>query len=163
MWAYRDWVIAALNRDLPYDRFLIEQLAGDLLPAPTSESAKQPRTGGAETAATQDQLVATGFLRNSMVNEEGAIVPEQFRTDEMFDRMDALGKAALGLTLQCAQCHTHKYDPITQAEYYGLYAFRNDTHEAQSWVYAPAQLRQIAEIRAGLAAVERKVKATRPG
>src|SRR5439155_22733491 len=124
MWAYRDWVIAALNRDLSYDQFLIEQLAGDLLPN-----------------ATQDQVIATGFLRNSMVNEEGAIVPEQFRSDEMFDRMDALGKAALGLTLQCAQCHTHKYDPITQAEYYGLYAFLNDTHEAQSWVYAPAQLR----------------------
>jgi hypothetical protein len=145
MWAYRDWVIAALNRDLPYDRFLVEQLAGDLLPN-----------------ATQDQVVATGFLRNSMVNEEGAIVPEQFRTDEMFDRMDALGKAAFGLSLQCAQCHTHKYDPLTQAEYYGLYAFLNDTHEAQSWVYTPDQLKQIAGIRAGLAAVENKAKAARP-
>jgi mono/diheme cytochrome c family protein len=145
MWAYRDWVIAALNRDLPYDRFLIEQLAGDLLPN-----------------ATQDQVVATGFLRNSMINEEGAIVPEQFRTDEMFDRMDAFGKAALGLTLQCAQCHSHKYDPITQAEYYGVYAFLNDTHEAQSWVYTPAQLKEIAAIRTGLAAVDKKVKAARP-
>jgi hypothetical protein len=81
----------------------------------------------------------------------------------MFDRMDAVGKAALGLTLQCAQCHTHKYDPITQAEYYGLYAFLNDTHEAQSWVYTPGQLGQIATIRAGLAAVEQKVRAARPG
>ncbi|VTU01802.1 Uncharacterized protein OS=Singulisphaera acidiphila (strain ATCC BAA-1392 / DSM 18658 / VKM B-2454 / MOB10) GN=Sinac_7009 PE=4 SV=1: PSCyt2 [Gemmataceae bacterium] len=83
VWADHDWVVAAYNRDLPYNQFLVEQLAGDLLPN-----------------ATQDQLVATGFLQNSMVNEEGAIVPEQFRTDEMFDRMDALGKAAFGLTLR---------------------------------------------------------------
>ena len=145
-WAYRDWVIAALNRDLPYNRFLVEQLAGDLLPN-----------------ATQDQLVATGFLRNSMINEEGAIVPEQFRTDEMFDRMDALGKAAFGLTLQCAQCHTHKYDPITQAEYFGMYAYFNDTYEAQSWVYTSAQLKQIADLRGKIADAEKKAKAARPG
>jgi len=146
MWAYRDWVIDAFNRDVPYDRFLIEQFAGDLL-----------------TQATQAQIVATGFLRNSMTNEEGAIVPEQFRTDEMFDRMDALGKAAFGLTLQCAQCHTHKYDPITQTEYYGMYAFLNDTYEAQSWVYTPEQRKQIADLKAGLAAIEKRIKAARPG
>jgi mono/diheme cytochrome c family protein len=145
MWVYRDWVVGAYNRDLPYDRFLIEQLAGDLLPN-----------------ATQDQVIATGFLRNSMINEEGAIVPEQFRTDEMFDRMDAVGKAVFGLTLQCAQCHTHKYDPLTHTEYYGLYAFFNDTYEAQSWVYTPEQLKKIADIRAGLAAVDQKLKAARP-
>ena len=80
---------------MPYDEFIIEQIAGDLLPE-----------------ATQDQIVATGFLRNSMINEEGGIDPEQFRMEAMFDRMDAIGKGMLGLTIQCAQCHTHKYDPI---------------------------------------------------
>jgi mono/diheme cytochrome c family protein len=93
-WMWRDWVVDALNRDMLYDRFLIEQLAGDLLPG-----------------TTQQQIVATGFLHNSMINEEGAIVPEQFRMVEMFDRVDCLGKAVLGLTTQCAQCHSHKFAP----------------------------------------------------
>ena len=97
VWFYRDWVIGAINRDLPYDQFIIEQLAGDLLPG-----------------AAQDQIVATGFLRNSMHNEEGGIDPEQFRMEAMFDRMDAIGKSILGLTIQCAQCHSHKYDPLTE-------------------------------------------------
>ena len=82
---YRDWVIQALNQDLPYDQFIIQQMAGDLLPCPT-----------------QDQIVATGFLRQSMLNEEGGIDPEQFRMEAMFDRMDAIGKAVLGITIQCA-------------------------------------------------------------
>jgi hypothetical protein len=146
MWVYRDWVVNAFNTDMPYDRFLVEQLAGDLLPN-----------------RTQDQLIATGFLRNSMINEEGAIVPEQFRTDEMFDRMDALGKAAFGLTFQCAQCHTHKYDPISHTEYFGLFAHFNDTYEAVSWVYTPEQQKKIVDINAGLAAAEAKIKQTRKG
>ena len=128
VWFYRDWVINALNRDLPYDQFIIEQIAGDLLPD-----------------ATQDQVVATGFLRNSMINEEGGIDPEQFRMEAMFDRMDAIGKSVLGLTIQCAQCHTHKYDPITQEEYYRLFAFLNNDHEAQPVVYTPEELRKVAE------------------
>jgi hypothetical protein len=123
VWMYRDWVIGALNRDLPYDQFIIEQLAGDLLPA-----------------ATQDQRVATGFLRNSMLNEEGGIDPEQFRMEAMFDRMDALGKSMLGLTIQCTQCHNHKFDPITQEEYYRLFAFLNSDHESQAVVYTPEEL-----------------------
>jgi mono/diheme cytochrome c family protein len=146
MWVYRDWVVNAFNKDMPYDQFLIEQLAGDLLPS-----------------RTQEQLIATGFLRNSMINEEGAVVPEQFRTDEMFDRMDALGKAAFGLTFQCCQCHTHKYDPLMHTEYFGLYAFFNDTYEATSWVYAADQLKDIADIKAKTAAVEAKIKTARPG
>ena len=85
VWMYRDWVINALNQDLPYDQFIVDQIAGDLLPHPT-----------------QDQLVATGFLRNSMINEEGGIDPEQFRMEAMYDRMDAIGKGILGLTIQCA-------------------------------------------------------------
>ncbi len=140
VWFYRDWVIKALNEDLPYDRFIIEQLAGDLLPA-----------------AGQDQIVATGFLRNSMINEEGGIDPEQFRMEAMFDRMDAIGKGILGVTIQCAQCHDHKYDPLRQEEYYRMFAFLNSSHEANVAVYTPEEqikraqiFRQIGEIEADL-------------
>ncbi|HEX7447138.1 MAG TPA: PSD1 and planctomycete cytochrome C domain-containing protein [Pirellulales bacterium] len=140
VWFYRDWVIDALNRDLPYDQFLIEQIAGDLLPD-----------------ATQAQRVATGFLRNSMINEEGGVDPEQFRMEAMFDRMDAIGKGMLGLTIQCAQCHNHKFDPLTQREYYQLFAFINDAHEATIAVYTPDEqmrradlFRRIGEIEADL-------------
>jgi hypothetical protein len=129
VWFYRDWVINALNRDLPYNQFVIEQIAGDLLPN-----------------ASQDQKVATGFLRNSMINEEGGIDPEQFRMEAMFDRMDAIGKGILGVTIQCAQCHDHKYDPLTQEEYYRMFAFLNDTDEANLAVYTPAQQEKRAEI-----------------
>jgi hypothetical protein len=135
-WFYRDWVINAFNRDLPYNQFIVEQIAGDLLPN-----------------ATQDQIVATGFLRNSMVNEEGGIDPEQFRMEAMFDRMDAIGRGILGLTIQCAQCHSHKYDPLTQEDYYRIFAFLNNAHESNITVYTPAEqmqragiLRQIREI-----------------
>ena len=137
---YRDWVINAFNRDLPYNQFIIEQLAGDQLPHPT-----------------QDQIVATGFLRNSMINEEGGVDPEQFRMEAMFDRMDCIGKSVLGLTIQCAQCHSHKFDPITQKEYYQVFAFLNNDHETQPVVYTAADqmkratiLRQIGEAEAKL-------------
>lgn len=110
IWKYRDWVVAALNRDLPYDRFVIEQLAGDLLPD-----------------ATRDQRVATGFNRNTQINQEGGIDPEQFRVESVNDRVATFGSAFLGLTLACAQCHDHKFDPISQREYYQLYAFFNQT------------------------------------
>ncbi|WP_414662981.1 PSD1 and planctomycete cytochrome C domain-containing protein [Horticoccus sp. 23ND18S-11] len=144
-WAWRDWVIAALNRDLPYDQFVIEQIAGDLLPG-----------------RTQDQVVATGFLRNGMVNEEGAIIPEQFRIEGLFDRMDCIGKATIGLTLQCAQCHTHKFDPISHDEYFGTLAFLNNTYEAQSWVYTPEQQTMIAKLRADLQDVDERSKKALP-
>lgn len=129
VWAYRDWVINALNRDLPYNQFVRDQIAGDLLPNPT-----------------QDQLVATGFLRNSMINEEGGVDPEQFRMEAMFDRMDAIGKSVLGITIQCAQCHTHKYDPLTQEEYYRMFAFLNNSYEANIPVYTPEEQRLRADI-----------------
>ncbi len=129
-----------MNRDLPYDRFIIEQIAGDLLPG-----------------RNQDELAATGFLRNSMINEEGGIDPEQFRMEAMFDRMDALGKNVLALTIQCAQCHNHKYDPFSQEDYYKIFAFLNDAQDATVAVYTPSEqraradvLRQIAEIEADL-------------
>ncbi|MBC8113842.1 MAG: DUF1549 domain-containing protein, partial [Candidatus Saccharimonas sp.] len=140
---YRDYVINALNRDLPYNQFVIEQLAGDLLPQPT-----------------QDQIVATGFLRNSMLNEEGGVDPEQFRMDAMFDRMDAVGKTFLGLTIQCAQCHTHKYDPITHEEYYRLFAFLNNDHEAQRVVYSVEEQAKIADLRREMAAIESGLQQT---
>ena len=145
MWAWRDWVITALNRDMPYDRFVLEQVAGDLLPD-----------------ATQEQVVATGFLRNSMLNEEGAIIPEEFRMVEMFDRIDCLGKAVLGLTTQCAQCHTHKFDPLTHAEYYGMFAFLNNSFETRSHVYSPDGLARVAEVRRQLAEADERVRRQRP-
>ena len=142
---YREYVINALNRDLPYNQFVIEQLAGDLLPNPT-----------------QDQIVATGFLRNSMLNEEGGVDPEQFRMDAMFDRMDAVGKTFLGLTIQCAQCHTHKYDPITHEEYYRLFAFLNNDHEAQRVVYAADEQHRTAELRIQIDAIEAGLQKSLP-
>jgi len=132
VWMYRDWVIKAFNEDLPYNQFIVDQIAGDLLPN-----------------ATQDDHVATGFLRNSMVNEEGGIDPEQFRMEAMFDRMDAVGKSILGLTLQCAQCHTHKYDPLTQTDYYRMFACINNCDEAQVTTYTDveqAEWRQTARL-----------------
>ncbi|HEY2342966.1 MAG TPA: DUF1549 domain-containing protein, partial [Chthoniobacteraceae bacterium] len=144
-WAWRDWVVKALNADEPYNQFLVDQIAGDLLPN-----------------AGQDEIVATGFLRNSMVSEEGAIIAEQYRMDEMFDRMDCLGKAVLGLTIQCAQCHSHKFDPLTQEEYYRMFASLNDTYEAVSNVYSPEKLALIAKTRSGIADAQTKLKAEHP-
>jgi hypothetical protein len=138
---FRDWVINALNRDLPYDRFIIEQIAGDLLPS-----------------ATQDQMVATGFLRNSMINEEGGVDPEQFRMEAMFDRMDAIGKGILGLTVQCAQCHNHKFDPLTQVDYYRMFAFLNNDHEANIAVYTPAEQMKRADIFREIRAIENELR-----
>ena len=139
IWPYRDWVINAFNRDLPFDQFTIEQLAGDLLPNPTLE-----------------QRVATGFLRNSMLNQEGGIEPEQFRVEAMIDRMDTLGKAFLGLTVNCCQCHNHKYDPIAQKDYYQLYAFLNDDDEAFMEVPTADQRSKRKEILANVQALEDK-------
>lgn len=120
IWPYRDWVIDALNRNLPFDQFTVEQIAGDLLPNPTL-----------------DQLVATGFHRNTLINEEGGTDPEQFRVEAVVDRVNTTGAVFLGLTIGCAQCHDHKYDPITQRDYYRLYAFYNSTSFNPVDPYAP--------------------------
>lgn len=112
IWKYRDWVISALNRNMPFDQFTIEQLAGDLLPD-----------------ATQEQKVATGFHRNTQINQEGGIDKEQFRIDSVFDRVATTGTVWLGLTVGCCQCHDHKFDPIEQKEYYQLFAFFNNQEE----------------------------------
>jgi len=145
VWFYRDWVINSLNRDLPYDQFVIEQIAGDQLPSPT-----------------QEQLVATGFLRNSMLNEEGGIDPEQFRMEAMFDRMDAVGKGILGVTIQCAQCHDHKFDPLSQEDYYRMFAFLNDAHEANIAVYTPEEQLRRAELMRKIAEIEGGIKERLP-
>jgi len=140
IWPYRDYVIHAFNRDLPFDQFTVEQLAGDLIPNPTV-----------------DQMVATGFLRNSMMNQEGGIEPEQFRIEAMIDRMDAVGKAWLGLTIACAQCHNHKFDPISQKDYYQLFAFLNSDNEPIVEVPTEAQDKARAEVRAKVRRQEDKL------
>jgi hypothetical protein len=120
IWKYRDWVIEALNRDLPFDQFTVEQLAGDLLPN-----------------ASESQIIATGFHRNTQINQEGGIDVEQFRIDSVFDRVATTGTVFLGLTIGCAQCHDHKFDPILQKEYYQLFAFLNNQTEPSLTVYPP--------------------------
>lgn len=115
IWKYRDWVIKAVNENMPFDQFVTEQLAGDLLPNPTT-----------------DQLIATGFHRNTLINQEGGTNPEQFRVEAVVDRVNTTGAAFLGLTVGCAQCHKHKYDPITQRDFYQLYAIFNSTADINS-------------------------------
>ena len=112
IWPYRDWVINALNADKPFDQFTVEQIAGDMLPG-----------------STLDQKIATGFHRNTMLNEEGGIDPNEFRFHAMTDRVATTGATWLGLTLGCAQCHTHKFDPLTHREYFQLMAFMNNADE----------------------------------
>jgi hypothetical protein len=114
IWPYRDWVVRALNADMPFDQFTIEQIAGDLLPNSTPE-----------------QKIATGFHRNTMLNEEGGIDPLEFRFHAMTDRVATTGATWLGLTIGCAQCHTHKFDPILHREYYQVMAFMNNADEPE--------------------------------
>ncbi len=113
IWRYRDWVIDAFNGDMPFDQFTIEQIAGDLLPKPTT-----------------DQLLATAFHRNTMVNEEGGTDDEEFRVAAVKDRVDTTVQVWMGLTMGCGKCHSHKYDPITQREYYQFLAFFNQTQDS---------------------------------
>src|SRR5262249_222287 len=139
IWPWRDYVINAFNRDLPFDQFTIEQLAGDLLPQPTL-----------------DQRVATGFLRNSMMNQEGGIEPEQFRTEALIDRMDAVGRTWLGLSIACCQCHNHKFDPFPQKEYYQLFAFLNNDEEPSIEVPTAEEQKRRDDIRAQARELEEK-------
>lgn len=112
MWRWRDWVIRAFNQNMPYDQFTIEQLAGDLLPG-----------------ATTSQQLASGFLRNNMINFEGGAIAEEYRTEYVMDRVMTTGTVWLGQTLECCRCHDHKYDPLTQREFYRLFAFFNQNDE----------------------------------
>jgi hypothetical protein len=136
IWPYRDWVIQALNDDLPFDQFTIAQLAGDMLPGRTA-----------------DQRIATGFHRNTMLNEEGGIDPLEFRYHAMTDRVATTGTVWLGLTIGCAQCHTHKFDPIPHREYYQFMALLNNADEPEMQVPSAEIARKRAELEAKIAAL----------
>ncbi len=141
IWKYRDWVIDALNNDMPFDQFTIEQLAGDLLPD-----------------ATIEQKIATGFHRNTQINEEGGIDREQFRVESVVDRVNTTGSAFLGLTVGCCQCHDHKFDPLLQKEYYQLFAFFNNCDEPTLDLATPEQQRKRKKIQADISDLEKHLK-----
>ena len=152
MWPYRDWVLKATNDDMPFDRFVIEQVAGDLLSNPTRE-----------------QLIATGFHRNTPSNQEGGIDVEQYRVEAVADRVATTGAAFLGLTIGCARCHDHKYDPISQREFYQMFAFWNGVDEMDKEadlrkfnkpfleIGEPVQLKKFDEWQTATTALEFKV------
>ena len=146
IWPYRDWVIDALNRDLPFDRFTLDQLAGDMLPNHTPQ-----------------QIVATGFHRNTMTNEEGGIDVEEFRVKNVVDRVHTTATAWLGLTMQCAQCHNHKYDPVSQREYYGFFAMMNNADEPYEYkIPDPQTAAKRAEIERQIAQLESELESRFP-
>ena len=132
IWKYRDWVISAINADMPFDEFTIDQIAGDLRPK-----------------ASFSQRIATGFHRNTQINQEGGIDVEQFRVDAVIDRVNTTGTVFLGLTIGCAQCHDHKYDPLAQRDYYRLFAFFNNADEPDLEIATAAELarRQAMEAK----------------
>lgn len=146
IWPWRDWVVRALNADLPFDRFTILQLAGDLVPG-----------------AGDEGRVATGFHRNTMINEEGGIDPLEFRFHAMTDRVATTGTTWMGLTLGCAQCHTHKYDPVTQAEYYKLMAFLDNAEETNAELLTGEQSTKKTKTLAEIARMEKELPKAFPG
>ena len=148
MWKWRDWVIDAFNRNMPFDQFTVEQLAGDLLPN-----------------ATLEQRIATGFNRNHMINFEGGAIPEEYRNEYLIDRLETTSTVWMGLTLGCARCHDHKYDPIKQKEFYQFYAYFNSVAEkgldgkkgnARPFLRLPSD-----EQKTQLEELEQKISATR--
>jgi hypothetical protein len=153
MWRWRDWVIGAFNADMPFDRFTVEQLAGDLLPRPTLE-----------------QKIATGFNRNHRGNGEGGIIPEEYAVEYVVDRVETTATVWLGLTMGCTRCHDHKFDPLTQKEFYQVFAYFNNVPEqgraikyGNSPPFIPAPTRrqqeQLADLDARLAAAEKRFRA----
>src|SRR5215472_6819329 len=146
MWRWRDWVIDAFNANMPFDRFTIEQLAGDLLPG-----------------ATLEQKIATGFNRNHRGNGEGGVIPEEYAVEYVVDRVDTTATVWLGLTMGCARCHDHKYDPIKQKEFYQVFAFFNNVPERGKAVKygnsPPLIAAPTAEQQVGLAALDKKLAA----
>jgi hypothetical protein len=147
IWRWRDWVIQAFNDNLPYDRFTVEQLAGDLLPDPTPS-----------------QLIATGFHRNTLTNTEGGTNPEEFRSAAVVDRVNTTFQVWMGVTMGCAQCHNHKYDPFTQKEYFQLYAILNSCEDANGGNDAPTltvaavgKEKEFAEVSTRLAEARKKL------
>lgn len=140
IWPYRDWVIRAINADMPYDQFTIEQLAGDMLPN-----------------ATTEQRIATGFHRNTMLNEEGGIDPLEYRFYAMVDRVATTGTVWMGLTTGCAQCHSHKYDPISHTDYYRLLALLNNADEPDLLVPDASTLAERREIEGRIERLEHQL------
>ena len=153
IWAYRDWVVRALNSNMPFDQFTIEQNAGDLLPNPTD-----------------DQLIATAFHRNTMTQNEGGTDDEEFRNAAIIDRVNTTFAVWMGTTMACAQCHTHKYDPITTSEYYQFYAFLNQSADSDKKDEVPLHsfdtpelTQQRANLKKEIETLEQKFKAPAPG
>ena len=142
IWLYRDWVIKALNDDMPFDQFTTEQLAGDLLPNPT-----------------QDQIIATAFHRNTMTNDEGGTDNEEFRVAAVKDRVDTTMQVWMGLTIGCAKCHSHKYDPITQVDYYRFYGLFNQSEDADLPTDAPLLSLPTPEQKAAQEKAQQELKA----
>ena len=156
MWRWRDWVIESFNRNQPYDQFITEQLAGDLLPNPTL-----------------DQRIATGYGRNHVINSEGGIIDEEYRVEYVVDRVRTLGMSWLGLTIECARCHDHKFDPITQRDFYRFFAFFNNVPEigedgrvanAVPMIPAPTheQQKQLATLTAAVERLQQHSKTSPP-
>src|SRR5262249_13760912 len=148
LWPWRDWGIRAFHTNMPFDRFTIEQLAGDLLPG-----------------ATRDQRIATGFNRNHMINSEGGSIPEEYQVEYVADRVETTSTVWLGTTVGCARCHDHKYDPISQKEYYQLFAFFNNTPD-RGFVYnfgnePPFVRAPLPEQQAALEEADRQLAAAR--
>jgi hypothetical protein len=152
MWPWRDWVIGAFNANLSFDQFVTWQLAGDLLPNPTDP-----------------QVIATGFNRNHMQSQEGGVVPEEYRTEYVADRVNTLGRAFLGVSVECARCHDHKYDPITQKEYFRLFSFFNSVNETGQIPYSgvpspaimvkdPATTEALTTLHAEMAPLEAQIR-----
>ncbi len=150
MWPWRDWVIGAFNRNMPFDQFVTWQLAGDLLPS-----------------ATDEQRLATGFNRNHMQSQEGGIVAEEYRVEYVADRVNTLGRAFLGVSVECARCHDHKYDPISQKDYFRLFSFFNSVNETgnipYSGVPSPAVMVVDAKTQAALDRVRAELATLEPG
>jgi len=167
IWPYRDWVIKAINDDMPFDQFTIKQLAGDLLGKDEGGRMKDERKSGPNSSFILDpsslsDRVATGFHRNTMLNEEGGIDPLEFRYLAMVDRIATTGTTWLGLTTGCAQCHTHKFDPITHTEYFRLFAFLNNADEPEMPVFTAEQLNKRVEIEAKVRTLEMQLATKLP-
>ncbi len=156
IWKWRDWVVGAFNQNMPFDQFTIEQLAGDLLPN-----------------ATMEQKIASGYVRCNMSTGEGGAIEEEYRVKYAFDRVETTGTIWMGMTFVCARCHTHKYDPIQQREYYGLYSFFNNLNEPVMdgnkpnpdpflRVPSPEQSARLAELKTLLADGQKKIDAPMP-
>jgi hypothetical protein len=152
IWKYRDWVIDAINKNQPFDRFTIEQIAGDMLPG-----------------ATQNQILATAFHRNTLTNDEGGTSDEEFRCVAVVDRVNTTMQVWMGITSACAQCHDHKYDPISQEEYFRLYAIFNQTEDSDKsdnspnlTVISPTEVKQKADLETKLASLEKELLKANP-